>query len=73
MVDVQAIADAADVIVRGYAVSRCEEGIRVFYLNDAYGAAVFTTDGQLVETNMDAIGMSIAEGIVKSSLKYMEE
>lgn len=73
MVDVQAIADAADVIVRGYAVSRCEEGIRVFNLNDAYGAAVFTTDGQLVETNMDAIGMSIAEGIVKSSLKYMEE
>lgn len=73
MVDVQAIADAADVIVRGYAVSRCEEGIRVFNLNDAYGAAVFTADGQLVETNMDAIGMSIAEGIVKSSLKYMEE
>ena len=73
MVDVQAIADAADVIVRGYAVSRCEEGIRVFNLNDAYGAAVFTADGQLVETNMDAIGMSIAEGIVKSSLNYMEE
>lgn len=73
MVDIQAIADAADVIVRGYAVSRCEEGIRVFNLNDAYGAAVFTTDGQLVETNMDAIGMGIAEGIVKSSLKYMEE
>lgn len=73
MVDIQAVADAADVIVRGYAVSRCGDGIRVFNLNDAYGAAVFTADGRLVETNMDAIGVGIAEGIVKSSLKYMEE
>ena len=70
--DIKAIADAADVIVRGYAVSRCEDGIRVFNLNDAYGAAVFTADGQLVETNMDEIGVKIASDILGSSLKYME-
>lgn len=73
MVDVKAIADAAEVVVRGYAVSRCEDGIRVFNLNDAYGAAVFTPAGQLVETNMDAIGAEIAQEIAQSSLKYMEE
>ncbi len=72
MTDLAAIADEAEVIVRGYAVDRCEDGVRVSNLNDGYGVAVFTPAGQLVETNMDAIGADIARGIAMSSLKYME-
>lgn len=72
MTDASAVADKAEVIIRGYAVDRCEDGIRVFNLNDSYGAAVFTQEGQLVETNMDAIGVGIAREIAMNSLKYME-
>ena len=72
MTDVSAVADKAEVIVRGYAVDRCEDGVRVFNLNDGYSAAVFTPEGRLVETNMDAIGADIAREIAMSSLKYME-
>ena len=33
MVNVQQVADAADMIVNGYAFSRCPEGFRVLNLN----------------------------------------
>ena len=33
MVDVKQVADAADMIVNGYAFTRCTEGFRVLNLN----------------------------------------
>ena len=35
MVDVKQVADAADMIVNGYAFTRCTEGFRVLNLNHA--------------------------------------
>jgi hypothetical protein len=73
MPDLKKIADEADVIISGYAIKKCPEGLRVFNLNNAVGAAVFQKDGTLLETNMDDIELEIAKEYMQSGLKYMEE
>jgi hypothetical protein len=73
MPDLKKIADNADVIISGYAITKCEEGLQVFNLNNAVGAAVFQKDGTLIETNMDDIELVIARDYMLSGLKYMEE
>jgi ABC-type uncharacterized transport system permease subunit len=73
MPDLKKIADDADVIISGYAITKCAEGLQVFNLNNAVGAAVFQKDGTLVETNMDDIELEIARDYMLSGLKYMGE
>lgn len=46
MVDVKQVADAADMIVNGYAFTRCTEGFRVLNLNRPDRAVVFSNDGK---------------------------
>jgi hypothetical protein len=73
MLNLKEIADNADVIIAGYAITKCADGLRVFNLNNAMGAAVFKKDGTLIETNMDDIELAIAKDYMLSGLKYMEE
>jgi hypothetical protein len=73
MPDLKKIADEAEVIISGYALTKCAEGLQVFNLNNAMGAAVFQKDGTLIETNMDDIELAIARDYMMSGLKYMEE
>ena len=60
MVDVKQVADAADMIVNGYAFTRCAEGFRVLNLNRPDRAVVFSSDGKVLETSMDDIDVRIA-------------
>ena len=53
MVDVKQVADAADMIVNGYAFTRCAE-------NRPDRAVVFSSDGKVLETSMDDIEVRIA-------------
>ena len=55
MVDVKQVADAADMIVNGYAFTRYTEGFRVLNLNRPDRAVVFSDDGKVLETSMDDI------------------
>ena len=52
MVDVKQVADAADMIVNGYAFTRCAEGFRVLNLNRPDRAVVFSNDGKVLETSI---------------------
>lgn len=72
MPNLKKISDEADMIVSGFAYKKCEEGIRIFDLNDGKGAAVISNDGSLIETNMDDIEFSIAQRHYRSNAKYME-
>ncbi len=71
MADIERIADEAEVIICGFALSRCEEGVRVFNLNNGHGAAVLKEDGTLIETNMDEIQLALAVKYMKQGLRYM--
>ena len=73
MFDVHEAADRAEVIIEGYAVDRIENGIRVSNLNNGHGVSVFTISGELIESNMDDIELTIA-GVMRSrAMQYMKE
>ena len=73
MLDIKSIADKADIIVNGYSFTRGDDGIYVLNLNSPEKAVVFNTDGEILETTMDDIELSIATRYLKQNLKYMEE
>lgn len=73
MCDVKAVADAADVIVNGYAFTREGQVVRVLNLHRADRAAVFSLQGEMLETSMDDIELEIVRAYLERSLKYMED
>ena len=58
MADIKQVADAADMIVNGYAFTR---------------AAVFSKDGKVLETSMDDIEVRIAGDYLEKNRKFMED
>ena len=73
MPDIKTIADKADVIINGYAFTRNEDLIQVLNLNSPDKAVVFSAVGQVLETTMDDIELSIASRYLQQNLKYMED
>ena len=73
MPDIKDIADKADIIVNGYAFTRADDGIHVLNLNSPDKAVVFSADGEVLETTMDDIELSIASRYLQQNMKYMEE
>jgi hypothetical protein len=73
MPDIKSVADKADVIINGYAFTRENDLIRVLNLNSPDKAVVFSSKGEVLETTMDDIELSIADRYLKQNLKYMED
>lgn len=73
MPDIKTIADNANIVVNGYAFTREEDGIHVLNLNSPDMAVVFSEDGEVLETTMDDIELSIASRYLQQNLKYMED
>ena len=69
---IKELADNAEVIICGYAFSKCENGISVLNLNSPDHAAVFSNEGEMLETIMDDIEFSIVRDYLEKSKKYME-
>lgn len=73
MPDIKTIADKADMIVNGYAFTLEDDRIHVLNLNCPDKAVVFNLDGEVLETTMDDIELSIASRYLQQNLKYMED
>lgn len=73
MIDIRKVADEADVIVNGYAFTKCNLGFRVLNLNHPEKAIVFSTKEEVMETTMDDIEISIVSEYLKKNRKYMED
>lgn len=73
MVNVQQVADAADMIVNGYAFSRCLEGFRVLNLNRPDRAVVFSPAAEVLETSMDDIEIQIVRGYLEKNRALLED
>ncbi len=73
MLDIIKIADEADLIVNGYAFSKCIEGYRVLNLNRPERAIVLSMEGETLETTMDDIEIQIVKDYYKKNKKFMEE
>ena len=61
MIDIEKIADEADMIVNGYAFTKCDLGFRVLNLNRFDRALVLSLDGEVLETTMDDIEIQIVK------------
>ena len=67
------IADAADMIIRGYAFTRNEDGfIRVLNLRFPDSAMVIDEDGRVLASDMADIEEVLVQNIWKRAAKYME-
>ena len=66
MAIIKELADAADMIVSGYAFTRLPDGYRVINLNRLESVALFSKNGDVIETSMCDIETTIA-------LKYFEK
>lgn len=73
MPDIKTVADKADMIINGYAFTRKNDRIHVLNLNRPDKAVVFSLDGEVLETTMDDIELSIAIRYLHQDMKYMED
>ena len=64
------IAESADLVLNGYAVTRDGENFRVVNLNTGKAAYVMAS-GALSETNMDEVEAEIACRIVNENRRYI--
>ena len=64
------IAEAADLILNGYAVTRGGEDFKVINLRTGKAAYILSS-GELSETNMDEVESEIAIRIVRENRRYI--
>lgn len=69
----QEIADAADIIIAGYAFSKTGAYIRVLNLEKTENAAVLDKEGNMIETTMDDIELSLVQSYYLRNKELMEE
>lgn len=70
--NVENIADKAEMIINGYAFTKDKEYVRVLNLNCLNHAAVIYDD-KIVETNMDDIEKQIVLDYYTNNKQFMEE
>ncbi len=71
--DIVRVADAADMIVNGYAFTRDAKGYRILNLNQPDKAAVISSDGDVLETSMDDIELQIALDYYAANRAFLED
>lgn len=73
MSEIEKVAQLADFIVNGYSFI-CENSmVRVLNLNDTSRAAVLDMNGEVQETSMDDIEISIVQAYWEKNKQFVEE
>lgn len=73
MLDLERIADNANMIVNGYAFTAAENGrVRVLNLNAPDCAAVLSDSGEALEMTMDDIELGIVQRYYCDNREFME-
>ena len=73
MCDFLKIADDADIIVNGYAFTKCKNNVRVLNLNNPKRASVIDASGEVIETSMDDIEIQIMLEYYHKNQMILEE
>lgn len=67
------VSSDADMIVCGYAFTKTEDSnIRVLDLKEPHHALLMSPQGEILETTMNDVELSIVEGYWDKSRKYVE-
>ena len=73
MEKIKQIADAADMIINGYAYTRCPQGYRVLNLNRPDRAAVFSDTGKVVDRVWTIAESAYCRRLSEEEPYFMEE
>ncbi len=73
MSEIEKVAQNADFIVNGYSFACEGEKVRVLNLNDVTKAAVLSKTGEVLETSMDDIEISIVQGYWDKNKQFAED
>ena len=73
MSEIEKVAQLADFIVNGYSFICENTQIRVLNLNDTSRAAVLDLNGEILETSMDDIEISIVQAYWEKNKQFAEE
>lgn len=73
MSEIEQVAQNADFIVNGYSFVCQNQQVRVLNLNNPTRAAVLSQDGQVLETSMDDIEISIVQYYWEKNKQFAEE
>lgn len=73
MCNIMEVAEAAQVIVNGYAFTKAGDKVKVLNLNRPKKAVVLSKMGDVLETSMDDVELDIVLDYYKLNRKYMEE
>ena len=72
--DIARVRSAADMIVCGYAFTKtANSNVRILDLKAPHHALVLSSQGEALETTMDAAELSIVQGYWEKNKKYLEE
>lgn len=67
------IADRADIIIAGYALTKNEDGIHVLNLEQPTSAAVLSVDGNMIETTMTDTELALVQSYYLRNRELLEE
>lgn len=73
MIDCKAVADAANMIINGYAYTKDRENVKVLNLNNPDRAIVLDRDGEVLETSMCDIEIQIVKDYLAKNIEFMED
>ena len=73
MSEIEKVAQLADFIVNGYSFICENTQIRVLNLNDTSRAAVLDSNGEVLETSMDDIEISIVQAYWEKNKQFAED
>lgn len=72
MCNILEVADAAELIVNGYAFTKAGGNIKILNLNKPEKAAYLSQSGEVLETSMDDIELDIVLDYYRKNGKYIE-
>ena len=73
MSEIERIAQGADFIVNGYSFFCQDSMVRVLNLNNPACAAVLNKNGDVLETSMDDIELSIVQNYWEKNKEFVED
>lgn len=73
MSEIEKIAQGADFIVNGYSFFCQGSMVRVLNLNNPASAAVLSKNGDILETSMDDIELSIVQKYWEKNKEFVED
>ena len=73
MSEIEKIAQGADFIVNGYSFFCQDSMVRVLNLNNPACAAVLSRNGEVLETSMDDIELSIVQKYWEKNKEFVED